>query len=100
MSRGAQVVLRGYPTQLAAIGDVAHPSWRASAVGALLAGLVADAFGLGAALWAVAALTLGSGLVVAARMRETLASKAAKGRARSEGPPLPDPLPGITYFVE
>ena len=48
-----------YPTLLAAIGDVAHPSWRASsvgvyrlwrdlgyAVGALLAGITADALGL------------------------------------------------------
>ncbi len=80
-----------YPTLLAAIGDVAHPSWRASAVGtyrlwrdlgyaigALLAGLVADAFGLSAALWAVAALTFGSGVVVIVRMRETLASKVHK----------------------
>ena len=54
-----------YPTLLAAIGDVAHPAWRASAVGvyrlwrdlgyalgALLAGLTADAFGLNAAVWA------------------------------------------------
>jgi rhodanese-related sulfurtransferase len=74
-----------YPTLLAAIGDVAHPRWRASAVGvyrlwrdlgyavgALLAGLVADAFGLTAATLTVAALTLASGVVVAARMRETL----------------------------
>jgi len=74
-----------YPTLLAAIGDVAHPSWRASAVGvyrlwrdlgyafgALLAGVTADAFGLSAAMWLVAALTFGSGLVVALRMRETL----------------------------
>ena len=74
-----------YPTLLAAIGDVAHPSWRASAVGvyrlwrdlgyafgALLAGVTADAFGLPAAMWLVAALTFGSGLVVALRMRETL----------------------------
>ncbi len=73
-----------YPTLLAAIGDVAHPSWRASAVGvyrlwrdlgyaigALLAGLVADALGLPAALWLVAALTFGSGLLVAVRMTET-----------------------------
>jgi MFS family permease len=73
-----------YPTLLAAIGDVAHPSWRASsvgvyrfwrdlgyAVGALLAGVVADALGLAAALWIVAALTLISGLVVALRMHET-----------------------------
>ena len=74
-----------YPTLLAAIGDVAHPSWRASAVGvyrlwrdlgyaigALLAGVTADALGLPAAMWLVAALTLASGLVVALRMRETL----------------------------
>jgi rhodanese-related sulfurtransferase len=74
-----------YPTLLAAIGDVAHPSWRASsvgvyrlwrdlgyAVGALLAGITADAFGLPAAMWVVAALTFVSGLVVAMRMTETL----------------------------
>lgn len=74
-----------YPTLLAAIGDVAHPTWRASAVGvyrfwrdlgyavgALLAGIVADAFGLRAAMWTVAALTGSSGLVSAFRMSETL----------------------------
>jgi MFS family permease len=74
-----------YPTLLAAIGDVAHPGWRASAVGvyrlwrdlgyaagAVVAGLTADAFGLHAALWLVALLTLASGVVVAVRMRETL----------------------------
>jgi MFS family permease len=73
-----------YPTLLAAIGDVAHPSWRATAVGvyrfwrdagfavgALLAGLVADLAGLEAAVWVVAALTAASGLVVAVRMYET-----------------------------
>jgi len=73
-----------YPTLLAAISDVAHPSWRASAVGvyrlwrdtgfavgALLAGLVADLAGLVAAVWVVAALTAASGLVVAVRMYET-----------------------------
>lgn len=70
-----------YPTLLAAIGDVAHPSWRASAVGiyrlwrdlgyaigAILAGLTADAFGVEAAVWLVAAITFTSGAVVAARM--------------------------------
>lgn len=74
-----------YPTLLAAIGDVAKPSWRASsvgiyrlwrdmgyAVGALLAGAVADAFGLSAATFTIAALTFISGVVVALRMRETL----------------------------
>ena len=71
-----------YPTLLAAIGDVAHPSWRASAVGvyrlwrdlgyaigALLAGLTADAFGVPTAIWLVAAITFASGIVVAVRMR-------------------------------
>ncbi len=74
-----------YPTLLAAIGDVAHATQRAStvgiyrlwrdlgyAVGALLAGLVADLLGLGAAIWSVAAITAASGLVVAVRMSETL----------------------------
>jgi MFS family permease len=78
-----------YPTLLAAIGDVAHPGWRASAVGvyrlwrdagfavgALLAGLVADLAGLEAAVWVVAALTAASGLVVAVRMYETHPSAA------------------------
>ena len=77
-----------YPTLLAAIGDVAHPAWRASAVGvyrlwrdsgfavgALLAGVVADLFGLAASIWVVAALTAASGFVVAVRMYETLASR-------------------------
>nr|BFE80600.1 hypothetical protein GCM10020093_032010 [Planobispora longispora] len=73
-----------YPTLLAVIGDVAHPAWRARAVGvyrlwrdggfavgALLAGIIADLWGLEAAVWTVAALTAASGLVVAARMAET-----------------------------
>jgi len=73
-----------YPTLLAAIGDVAHPSWRGRsvgvyrlwrdggfAVGALLAGVLADAVSVTAAIWAVAALTAASGLVVAVRMYET-----------------------------
>jgi len=71
-----------YPTLLAAIGDVAHPEWRARsvgayrlwrdggfAVGALLSGLLADAFGIPTAVAVVAALTAASGLVVAVRMR-------------------------------
>jgi MFS family permease len=73
-----------YPTLLAAIADVAHASWRASAVGvyrlwrdlgyaagALVSGVAADQFGVRNAIWLVAALTLGSGLVVAVRLRET-----------------------------
>jgi MFS family permease len=74
-----------YPTLLAAIGDVAHPAWRASAVGvyrlwrdlgyaigAVLSGVTADALGLPAAMWLIAALTAASGVVVAVRMSETL----------------------------
>ncbi len=73
-----------YPTLLAAIGDVAHPAWRASsvgvyrlwrdlgyAVGALVAGAAADALGLRGAMWLVASLTFASGLVTAFRMSET-----------------------------
>jgi MFS family permease len=73
-----------YPTLIAAVGDVAHPTWRATAVGvyrlwrdtgyvvgALLGGVVADLFDLRAAVLVLAALSLLSGLVVAARMRET-----------------------------
>lgn len=77
-----------YPTLLAAIGDVAKPSWRASAVGiyrlwrdagyavgALLAGSIADFFGAGplgitVAIVFVAAITAASGFIVAFRMRE------------------------------
>jgi MFS family permease len=83
-----------YPTLLAAIGDVAHPSWRGSAVGvyclwrdlgyaigALLAGITADAFGLQAAMWAIAALTFASGIVSATRMNETL-SRDTSGTVR------------------
>jgi MFS family permease len=87
-----------YPTLLATIGDVAHPSWRASAVGvyrlwrdlgyafgALLAGLLADALGLAPAMWIVAALTSASGLVAAVRMRETV------GRTEPEPPTRKEP---------
>ena len=76
-----------YPTLLAAIGDVAHPRWRGSAVGmyrlwrdsgyavgALLAGVLADRFGMPWAIGAVAILTIASGLLVVVRMPETLRS--------------------------
>ena len=74
-----------YPTLLASVADVAHPSWRGSAVGvyrlwrdsgyavgALLAGVLADLYGMRAAIMAVAVLTGLSGLDVARRMPETL----------------------------
>lgn len=73
-----------YPALLAAVGDVAHPAWRARAVGvyrlwrdggfavgALSAGLLADLVGIRGATWAVAGLTAASGLLVAVRMYET-----------------------------
>jgi MFS family permease len=76
-----------YPTLLAAVADVAHPTWRATAVGvyrlwrdlgfavgALLSGAVADVLGLAAAIWVVAGVTAAAGLVVALRMYETRVS--------------------------
>ena len=73
-----------YPTLLAAVGDVAEPGWRGSAVGvyrlwrdlgfavgAVIAGVLADAAGIAVAIWAIALLTAMSGLVVALRMQET-----------------------------
>jgi MFS family permease len=79
-----------YPTLLAAIGDVAAPAWRASsvgvyrlwrdlgyAVGAVLAGLAADAFGLKDAMWVVAVITFMSGVIAGVRMDETLQRRTA-----------------------
>ena len=73
-----------YPTLLAGVGDVANQFWRASAVGvyrlwrdsgyaigALLAGSLADLFGVRWAIGAVGGLTFLSGLVVATLMYET-----------------------------
>ena len=77
-----------YPTLLAAVSDVAHPDWRASAVGvyrlwrdsgyalgALLAGVLADLLGMPWAIAAIALLTFASGVVVLVRMYETLPAK-------------------------
>ena len=73
-----------YPTLLAAVGDVAHPSWRASAVGtyrlwrdlgfavgAVVTGILADLVDARTAILVVAAITLLSGIAVAKRMAET-----------------------------
>jgi MFS family permease len=92
-----------YPTLLAAIGDVTHPSWRASsvgvyrlwrdlgyAVGALLAGVTADALGLSSAMWLIAGMTFASGAVVAVRMRETLRAVRPASNRRGQTPPLPE----------
>jgi MFS family permease len=77
-----------YPTLLAAVSDVAHPEWRASAVGvyrlwrdvgyavgALISGLLADALGIPFAMAAIAALTFLSGVIVAVVMYETLPAR-------------------------
>jgi MFS family permease len=72
-----------YPTLLAAISDASHPTWRARslsvyrfwrdlgyAIGALIAGVIGDLFGLAWAIAAVAALTFISGVVVASTMKK------------------------------
>jgi MFS family permease len=77
-----------YPTLLAAVSDVAHPEWRASAVGvyrlwrdagyafgALLSGILADILGIPFAMMVVAALTFLSGIIVATVMYETLPTR-------------------------
>jgi len=73
-----------YPTLLAVVGDSARTPDRATtvgiyrlwrdagyAVGAIVAGVIADAAGFPAAIITVAVLTAGSGIIVAVRMRET-----------------------------
>jgi MFS family permease len=78
-----------YPALIAAVSDASHPSWRARslsvyrfwrdmgyAVGALSAGIIADAFGISWAIGSVGALTFLSGAVVAVSMREDLGNRA------------------------
>ncbi|HXV83799.1 MAG TPA: MFS transporter [Candidatus Binatia bacterium] len=74
-----------YPTLLAAVSDVAHPDWRASAVGvyrlwrdggyalgAMLSGIIADLLGLEFAIAVIGGITFLSGVVTAIFMYETL----------------------------
>ncbi len=81
-----------YPTLLAVISDVAHPSWRATsvgtyrfwrdagfAIGGIAVGMIADSGGLQPAIWATAAVTAVSGLVVWVRMYETHPASSATG---------------------
>lgn len=83
-----------YPSLIAAVSDASHPSWRARslsvyrfwrdlgyAIGALAAGLIADAFGFAAAIAAIAGLTFLSGAVTAITMRETRTASRANGHA-------------------
>jgi len=74
-----------YPTLIAAMGDLAHPAWRGSAlgvyrfwrdlgyaIGALVMGLAADAAGmLEAGFWVTGAAMIGSGIWLAVGMDET-----------------------------
>lgn len=77
-----------YPTLQAAISDVAHPDWRASAMGvyrlwrdsgyafgALMGGILADVLNVSWAVGLVAFLPLLAGMVIALRMKETLIRK-------------------------
>ena len=50
--------------------------------GGLIAGIAADWLGLSAAIWVVAVITFGSGVIVATRMYET----ARRGRSGANGP--------------
>jgi MFS family permease len=72
-----------YPTLIASVSDASHPSWRARslsvyrfwrdmgyAIGALGAGLIADVFGVAAAIASAGLLTFISGLVTAMAMHE------------------------------
>jgi MFS family permease len=72
-----------YPTLIAAIGDRAHPAWRASAVGVyrlwrdlgyaaggLLVGITADAIDESAAIIVAGILTAASGVIVVLRMHD------------------------------
>lgn len=74
-----------YPTLQAAISDVVHPDWRASAMGvyrlwrdsgyafgALIAGILADILNVAWAIGFVAFIPLLAGLVVSVRLTETL----------------------------
>lgn len=71
-----------YPSLIAAVSDASHPTWRARslsvyrfwrdlgyAIGALLAGIIADIFGFSWAIGSAAALTFLSGVVAAILMR-------------------------------
>ncbi len=93
-----------YPTLLATIGDVAHPAWRARAVGvyrlwrdggfavgALLAGLLADAYGIRTATAVIAALTAASGVLAWIRMYETHPRPRREPAKADNTPPRPEP---------
>jgi MFS family permease len=72
-----------YPTLLAAVGDIARPSWRAATVGvyrlwrdlgyvagALVAGAIADMFSIAAAIGSIGVITAVSSAIFGMRFRE------------------------------
>jgi MFS family permease len=72
-----------YPSLIAAVSDASQPAWRARslsvyrfwrdlgyAIGALSAGIIADTFGIGAAIGVIGALTALSGIIVALVMHQ------------------------------
>jgi MFS family permease len=73
-----------YPTLLAAVSDIAHPSWRATSlgvyrfwrdmgfvIGAIGIGVIADLFNMFVAIQIVAWIGVASGIVVIFLMKET-----------------------------
>jgi MFS family permease len=84
-----------YPCLIAAVSDASHPAWRARslsvyrfwrdlgyALGALLAGIIADVFGFAWAIAVIAVLTFLSGTVVALVMSEPRAREDIRQRRR------------------
>lgn len=87
-----------YPTLLAAISDLAYPSWRASALGvyrlwrdsgytfgAVVGGVLADVFGVHLAVATIALLTAFSGLITFMLLPETAIHKDDLHTKRVEG---------------
>lgn len=86
-----------YPTLLAALSDLAHPSWRASAlgvyrlwrdsgyaIGALVGGVLADLFGIQWAVLIIAALTaISGGVSFFLNPRSEARTLGSKARVRS-----------------
>lgn len=87
-----------YPTLIAAMGDIAHPAWRGSAlgvyrfwrdlgyaIGALAMGLIADASGLlEAGFWFTGLAMAGSGLWLVLRLDETHPRRARAGQQKDK----------------
>lgn len=82
-----------YPTFLAAMSDLAHPTWRASALGvyrlwrdsgyafgALIGGILSDIFTIQIAMLIIAVLTIVSGVITALLLPETVKLSTIKTR--------------------